>query len=259
MAYTEDQVAAWQKANPTATTDQLIYALNNNLKTTVANPASAGQPAGSTAGATPPYDPNGQPNSIANLYQNVLGRNPDAAGAQFWAKQFGGTTANEAQRQQFIGAAGSELSNNASQWQPQTQTYGSPNTQGLIYGQPMNGQPAAGSPQSSPMPGGGKGGSNQALGGSTQPMSSSNQPVSTYGKGGNYANTDYAPREAPSGNFNALMGKGGQTQGSQGASTNSATSGQPQMGQPNMYPNTVGMKDNSGNTTANAGGKGKGA
>ena len=55
------------------------------------------------------------------------------------------------------------------------------------------------------------------------------------------------------------MGKGGQTQGFQGASTNSATSGQPQMGQPNMYPNTVSMKDNSGNTTANTGGKGKGA
>jgi len=227
----------------------------------------AGQtPATSTAGATPPYDPNGQPNSIANLYQNVLGRNPDAAGAQFWEKQFGGTTANDAQRQQFIGAAGTELSNNASQWSPQTQTYNGPNTQGLIYGQPMNGQPAAGTPQTSPMRGGGKGGTSQTLGGTSQTlggtnqsMSGSSQPMSTYGKGGNYANTDYAPREAPSGNFNALMGKGGQTQGAQGASTNSATSGQPQMGQPNAYPNTVGMGDNLRNTTANTGGKGKGA
>lgn len=162
-------------------------------------PAVAGQPAVQTPGATPPYDPNGQPNSIANLYQNVLGRNPDAAGAQFWAKQFGGTTANEAQRQQFIGASGTELSNNASQWQPQTQTYNS-----------LNNQPAANLPQKSSMPSGGK-------------------------------------------------GKSGPTPGYQGASTNSATSGQPQMGQPNMYPNTIGMKDNSGNTTASTGGKGKGA
>ena len=207
MAYTEDQVAAWQQANPTATNDQLIYALNNNLKTTVSNPASAGQPAGSTAGVTPPYDPNGQPNSIANLYQNVLGRNPDAAGAQFWAKQFGGTTANDAQRQQFIGAAGNELSNNASQWQPQTQTYNDP-MGGNTYGG-SNIQPMAGTPQKAPMPGGAK-------------------------------------------------GKGGPIPGAQGASTNSATSGQPQMGQPNAYPNTVGMKDNSGNTTATTGGKGKG-
>jgi hypothetical protein len=40
-----------------------------------------------------------------------------------------------------------------------------------------------------------------------------------------------APRQA--------MGKGG------GTITNSATSGQPRIGQPNAYPNTVGMGDNS--------------
>lgn len=33
-------------------------------------------------------------------------------------------------------------------------------------------------------------------------------------------------------------------QGMQGSYTNSATSGQPQMGRPNLYPNTVGMGDN---------------
>jgi hypothetical protein len=31
MAYTEDQVAAWQASNPTATNDQLLAALSNNL------------------------------------------------------------------------------------------------------------------------------------------------------------------------------------------------------------------------------------
>jgi hypothetical protein len=48
-------------------------------------------------------------------------------------------------------------------------------------------------------------------------------------------------------------------QGANGVITNPATSGQPQMGMPNQYPNTVGMGDNSRNITANTGGKGKGA
>jgi hypothetical protein len=48
-------------------------------------------------------------------------------------------------------------------------------------------------------------------------------------------------------------------QGMQGSYTNSATSGQPQMGQPNIYPNTVGMRDNSINTSNSGGAKGKGA
>ena len=40
--------------------------------------------------------------------------------------------------------------------------------------------------------------------------------------------------------------------------TNSATSGQPQMGQPNTYSNTVGPWDNNGNQTQVQSGKGKG-
>jgi hypothetical protein len=48
------------------------------------------------------------------------------------------------------------------------------------------------------------------------------------------------------------MGKGG-------AITNSATSGQPRVGQPNMYPNTVGMGDNSQQQPNQAQAKGKGA
>jgi len=48
------------------------------------------------------------------------------------------------------------------------------------------------------------------------------------------------------------MGKGGSV-------TNSATSGQPRMGQPNRYPNTVGQWDNIQiQQPRNGGGKGKG-
>lgn len=65
-------------------------------------------------------------------------------------------------------------------------------------------------------------------------------------------------------------GKGGGAvaapQGQQGVITNSATSGQPQMGSPNQYPNTVQMRDNDinpmtfgGGRYAGQGGKGKGA
>ena len=53
-------------------------------------------------------------------------------------------------------------------------------------------------------------------------------------------------------------GKGGQQiQGMQGASTNSATSGQPTMGAPNQYPNTVGQWDNTQIKPAQQQGKGK--
>ncbi len=48
-----------------------------------------------------------------------------------------------------------------------------------------------------------------------------------------------------------------QYQGKNGT-TNSATSGQPQMGQPNTYSNTVGPWDNSNNQTQVQSGKGKG-
>jgi hypothetical protein len=49
------------------------------------------------------------------------------------------------------------------------------------------------------------------------------------------------------------MGKGG------GTITNSATSGQPRVGQPNLYPNTVGMGDNTQQQPNQAQAKGKGA
>jgi len=47
-------------------------------------------------------------------------------------------------------------------------------------------------------------------------------------------------------------------QGMQGRSTNSATSGQPMMGAPNQYSNTVGQWDNSQIQPVRQGGKGKG-
>jgi hypothetical protein len=72
------------------------------------------------------------------------------------------------------------------------------------------------------------------------------------GKGGGQA-TDFAP---PTQQYQAPpqpMGKGG-------AQTNSATSGQPTMGAPNQYSNTVGQWDNSEiqPVQPKRGGKGKG-
>lgn len=49
-----------------------------------------------------------------------------------------------------------------------------------------------------------------------------------------------------------------QPQGKGGASTNSATSGQPRVGQPNNYANTVGGWDNASIQPQRSGGKGKG-
>ena len=50
------------------------------------------------------------------------------------------------------------------------------------------------------------------------------------------------------------------TRGGKGASTNSATSGQPRMGQPNRYANTIPQWDNASQQLgpAKSGGKGKG-
>jgi len=59
---------------------------------------------------------------------------------------------------------------------------------------------------------------------------------------------------------NGVMGAGisGQLQGANGVITNPSTSGQPQMGAPNPYPNTIGMGDNKQQQSPNAGGgKGK--
>ena len=75
------------------------------------------------------------------------------------------------------------------------------------------------------------------------------------GKGqGNYSHTrgsftDDTPYSPPDG-----------TMGGKGSSTNSATSGQPRMGQPNRYANTIPQWDNASQQLgpARSGGKGKG-
>lgn len=64
---------------------------------------------------------------------------------------------------------------------------------------------------------------------------------------------DTQPNSNPNAGTPQPMGKGG-------AQTNSATSGQPTMGAPNQYPNTIGVGDNSQQQTQRPmQGKGKGA
>lgn len=57
---------------------------------------------------------------------------------------------------------------------------------------------------------------------------------------------------------NTFPGPNSQQPQGKGASTNSATSGQPRMGQPNNYTNTVGGWDNASIQPQRSGGKGKG-
>jgi hypothetical protein len=78
--------------------------------------------------------------------------------------------------------------------------------------------------------------------------------------GGNQMSPTMPPSAQPSGgkgasDVNSYPGP----QGMQGASTNSATSGQPRIGTPNQYPNTVGQSDNPQTTSVFQQGKGKGA
>lgn len=76
-------------------------------------------------------------------------------------------------------------------------------------------------------------------------------PQTTGGKGGApmQAELPPAPPDGTSGNP-FPQGKG--------SSTNSATSGQPRMGKPNNYANTVGGWDNASIQPQRSGGKGKG-
>jgi hypothetical protein len=84
----------------------------------------------------------------------------------------------------------------------------------------------------------------QTSGGKTGPVADAVQQVSEPAKPLDGVDASYAPRP---------MGKGG-------AQTNSATSGQPTMGAPNKYPNTVGQWDNTQQQTQQPmQGKGKGA
>ena len=90
------------------------------------------------------------------------------------------------------------------------------------------------------------------MGYSAQVQQSPNQS----GKGFQQSPTDNSQLQSPvQSTLNGQptpMGKGG-------AVTNSATSGQPRVGQPNLYPNTVGMGDNTVQQPNEAQAKGKGA
>jgi Domain of unknown function (DUF4214) len=75
----------------------------------------------------PPQQPAAAPNSIDSLYQNVLGRAPDQAGADYWKQQFGDTV-DDNERKIFMNAAQPELQQQGAQWgPPQSQ---SPNGKG---------------------------------------------------------------------------------------------------------------------------------
>jgi hypothetical protein len=72
--------------------------------------------------------------------------------------------------------------------------------------------------------------------------------------GPNVGSQMMAPAVQPTGQFQARQGKGGSV-------TLPGQGGQPKMGQPNMYPNTVGQWDNASiqpQQSRNRGGKGKG-
>ena len=91
----------------------------------------------------------------------------------------------------------------------------------------------------------------------TPPISQANSPEATYQQ--DYRSTLQQPQASggkgnSSANPNAFIPDGGDV-------TMSATSGQPQNGQPNAYANTTGSWDNSSNQQPQAqmGGKGKGA
>jgi hypothetical protein len=72
-------------------------------------------------------------------------------------------------------------------------------------------------------------------------------------------NAPAAPNEPMQVGMSQMDQNNPQPMGKGGAITNSATSGQPRVGQPNAYPNTVGMGDNTQQQQPQfSGGKGKG-
>lgn len=82
-------------------------------------------------------------------------------------------------------------------------------------------------------------------------------PQTTGGKGNPVSDSQLPP--APTTYNPAAGGPNMQPQGKGAASTNSATSGQPRIGQPNNYANTVGGWDNASIQPQRSGGKGKGS
>ena len=90
------------------------------------------------------------------------------------------------------------------------------------------------------------------MGYTAQVQQTSNQS----GKGFQQSPTDNSQLQSP---VQSTMNGQPTPMGKGGAVTNSATSGQPRVGQPNLYPNTVGMGDNTQQQPNQAQAKGKGA
>jgi hypothetical protein len=78
-------------------------------------------------------------------------------------------------------------------------------------------------------------------------------PTQNFGKAGSQQQITDATKQAVSNVTDAV-----QPQGKGGNYSMSATSGQPQMGAPNQYPNTIGMGDNMQQQPNQAQAKGKG-
>ena len=82
-------------------------------------------------GGTPPAPADTSTMSVADLYQNILGRAPDAGGLAYWQQQFGNTV-DPAELATFKGAAQAELANRT----PAEQQQLAPNLVGGIAQQP---------------------------------------------------------------------------------------------------------------------------
>ena len=95
--------------------------------------------------------------------------------------------------------------------------------------------------QQQPQAGGGKG---------QNPQDMNAFAVMPSGQGKGFAQQVAAPEQQMPQQLQQYQGKGG--------TTNSATSGQPRMGQSNPYSNTIQPWDNSNNQTQTQSGKGKG-
>ena len=120
--------------------------------------------------------------------------------------------------------------------------------------------------QQSPNQNSGKAGSQQQMTDATrQAVGNVTDAVQPQGKGGSFGQPApaYMPPPQQVGMSQADMGgfdSGAphQSQGKGGNYSMSATSGQPQMGAPNQYPNTIGMGDNMQQQPNQAQAKGKG-
>ena len=93
MAYTEDQVAAWQASNPTATNDQLVSALGNGLQSIA--PVAPVAPLSQTPTPVtppPPVAPFAYDTMVRNAYSTYAGLDPNTIaanneGLNYWTGQ----------------------------------------------------------------------------------------------------------------------------------------------------------------------------